>query len=507
MRRSRFRSRFLSLLPLAACALAPLTASAQERLDTLSLNDAIRAALAKNYTIQAQAAGTNASRADLSAEWGAFHPGFRATYDYTSDGSPQSADPFTGNRPPASVVETDAYSVGVGGVTPWGLNYTVSAYSQNQRGTYNGFADNYYSFAGIELTQPLLNGFGWDANLVGVRLARAAHNTERWAYRGAVMNIVTATINAYLELDFAQKNLAIARRSRDLAQGLLDENEKRFEAGSLSQADVTSARTRVATREEAILLAARAVSIAQNNLKRLITDEHSPALLADTLHITSVRPLADREPNPAAEFLAALDRRPDYQQAKFNVTRADANRRYRRNQLMPRVDLVGSLGYNGLDPDFSESRDQVLDRDSRSYSLGVVFNSPITFAAERGRYRSAKFNQQQAELFLAQTEQDIVVSLGNAATDIDTARQRVKVTNDSLGLAEQALDAELKKLRAGTGSTFVVLAQQEILAGAEISAYRAEIDFQRALAEYNRQLGLTLEAHGISIEGDTQTSF
>ncbi len=499
----RFRPQ--TFLRLIALALLPLSLSAQERISSLTLNDAIRAALAKNYTIKAQAAGTNASRAELAAEWGAFHPGIQGRYNFNSDGSPQSADPFTGNRPPSSVVETDSYSIGVGGITPWGLNYSVSGYTQNQRGTFNAFADNYYTFAGIELTQPILRGFGWDANLVGVRLARATHNSQRWAYRATVMNIVTGTINAYLELDFAQKNLAIARRSRDLAQSLLDENEKRFAAGSLSQADVTSARTRVATREEAILFAQRAVTLAENALKSLISDDKTTALLAEHLTITKAAPLPDHQPNPAAEFADALDRRPDYQQAKLNVTRADANRRYRRNQLLPRIDLVGSLGYNGLDPDFSQSRDQVLDRDSRSYSLGVVFNSPITFAAERGRYRAAKFTQEQAELSLAQTEQDIVVALGNAANNIETTRQRVEVSKQSLDLAEQALDAELKKLRAGTGSTFFVLAQQEILAGAEISAYRAEIDHQRALAEYNRQLGLTLEAHGISIEGDTET--
>ncbi len=501
----RFRQSLL--LRLAIPALLPLALSAQERITELSLNDAIRAALAKNYTIKAQAAGTRASAAELAAEWGTFHPGFQARYDYNSDGSPQPTDPFSGNRPPSSIVETDSGSIGIGGVTPWGLNYSLSGYSQNQRGTFNSFADNYYTFAGIELTQPILRGFGWDANLVGVRLARATRDSERWAYRAAVMNIVTATLNAYLELDFAQKNLEITQRSRDLAQGLLEDNEKRFNAGWLSEADVTSARTRVATRQENILFAQRAVSLAQNALKSLISDDNTPDLLAEQLSITRARPLPDHEPNPATEFALALDRRPDYQQARLNVSRADANRRFRRNQLLPRVDLVGSLGYNGLDPTFSGSRDQVLDRDSRSYSVGVVFNSPITFATERGRYRAAKFTQEQAELLLAQTEQEIVVSLGNAADNIETTRQRVRVTRQSLELAEQALEAERKKLQAGTGSTFIVLEQQEILARIEISAYRAEIDHQRALAEYNRQLGLTLQAHGITIEGDTETTF
>src|SRR5690606_375369 len=134
-------------------------------------------------------------------------------------------------------------------------------------------------------------------------------------------------------------------------------------------------------------------------------------------------------------------------------------------------DLIGSIGYNGLDNLASESQQQVLDREARSYTVGVVVNSPLTFKAERSRYRAAKFDEQQATLLLAQTEQSIVVSLGNAANQIETTRKRVAATSRAMVLANEALDAELKKLRAGTGSTFVVLAQQEILSSAEIANY------------------------------------
>ena len=482
------------------------TASAQSAESVLTLPDAIRQALANNYTIKAQAFGTNASRADLAAEWGRFDPAFNGNYTFSEDGSPQSADPFSGNRPPSSVVESDTYNLGVGGTTPWGLSYRLTAFSQNQRGTFNAFADNYFTFAGIEATQPLLRDFGFDSNLFGVRLAKAAHGQSRWAYRQTVMNTVTNVIAAYLELDFAMKNLEIARRSRDLAHSLLEENEKRFQAGSLSEADVTSARTRVATREEAILFAERGVTLSKNNLKRLISSNKTTSLLDRDLMIVKPTPLPPHTPNPAVEFPTALEIRPDYQQAKLQVQRAKVNRRYRRNQYRPRVDLVGSYGYNGLDARVSESQRQVLDREIRSYSIGAVVSVPFTFKSERNRYRSAKLTEQQAEAQLAMVEQNIVVSIGNAANQIDTAVKRVEVSRESLELAELALDAELKKLRAGTGSTFFVLAQQEILAGAEISAYRAEVDLQLALAEYDRQLALTLEKHRITIEGDTQTS-
>lgn len=494
----------LCLLATAAISTPLRGQSGVLRAEVLTLSDAIRQTLNNNYAIKASALGTGATRADLDAEWGIFHPGIQGSYTSGEDGSPVSTDPFSGDRPPASIVETDSYSIGLGGRTPIGTTYAISAFNQNRRGTFNAFADNYYSFGGLEVTQPLLRDFGLHANLVGVRPAKAGHEAARWQYRASVMNVVTLVINAYLELDFAIKNLDTAERSRGLAQSLLEENIKRARAGDLSEADVISARARVAAREEAILFAERGVKVAENNLKRLISDDTSVALLARNLVIAEPPQFPDHDPDPAAEFAAALERRPDYQQAIIDVTRADVTRRFRKNQLLPSLDLVGSVGYNGLDPSSSNSWDQVRSRDSRSYSLGAVVSIPLTFATERGRYRSAKLSQQQAEMNLASIEQGIVVDIGNAATQIDTAKKRVQATEDSFQLAIQNLDAELKKLRADTGDTFFVLTQQEVLANTKIAVDRAKTDLQRALAEYDRQIGITLERHGITIEGEEE---
>lgn len=497
----------LGILCVVTSAVSLCAQSGVLKAEVLTLPEAIRQTLANNYVIKASALGAGATRADLDAEWGLFHPGIQGSYTAGEDGSPVSTDPFSGQRPPASVVETDQFSIGVGGRSPIGTTYSISAFNQNRRGTFNGFADNYYSFGGLEVTQPLLRDFGFHANLVGVRLAKAGHESARWRYRASVMNNVTLVINAYLELDFAIKSLDTAERSRGLAQSLLDENIKRARAGDLSEADVIQARARVAAREEAILIAERGVKVAENNLKRLISDDTTVALLSRNVVIATPPQFPDHTPDPAAEFGPALERRPDYQQALIDVTRADVTRRFRKNQLLPRLDVVGSIGYNGLDGSSGTSWDQVRDRDSRSYSLGAVVSIPLTFATERGRYRSARLTQQQAEMNLAVIEQDIVVDVGNAATQIETAKKRVQATEDSFQLAVQNLDAELKKLRAGTGDTFFVLTQQEVLANTKIAVDRAQTDLQRALAEYDRQMGITLDRHGITIEGEEMLSY
>ena len=86
-----------------------------------------------------------------------------------------------------------------------------------------------------------------------------------------------------------------------------------------------------------------------------------------------------------------------------------------------------------------------------------------------------------------------------AAGQIETTRKRVEATRHALDLARQALEAEEKRLKAGTSNTFFVLQQQEQLALVENSYARALGDQRRALATYEREIGTTLQSHGITL--------
>jgi len=58
----------------------------------------------------------------------------------------------------------------------------------------------------------------------------------------------------------------------------------------------------------------------------------------------------------------------------------------------------------------------------------------------------------------------------------------------------------LKRFRAGTGSTYRALELQQNLALIENSEFRAASDARKAIAEYDRQLGMTLQTHRVVLE-------
>jgi outer membrane protein len=491
----------LSLLPLAALtSLAQTPPAADAGTEALSLNDAIQRALAKNFSIKVVGFDAAIAAAGVTQSLGKFDPALSGNYTYSESNNPSLIDPSTGIRDPAGLTKTDEYDIGVGGLLPWGMTYRLGSSTTNTRGTFNAYANNYSTFAGISGTQPLLKNFGFGPTLASIRIAQVNRSISQWAFRQTVMDTVTQVIFAYHDLNFAYANYRSAVRSKELASGLLDENEKRFRVGSMSEYDVTSARSRVATREEGILIAERQIREAENALKALISDVHAPALLDGRLAVQPPPPAPVVLVDAAADFRTALDQRPDYQQAKLSLKREDINTRLQRNQLLPRVDLVGSYGYNGYDTSLRVSRQQLRDQDYRSYSLGVAVTVPLTFTTERGRYRAAQLAKRQAETDLDRIEQGIVVRVGNAAGQIETTQKRVQATRQARELAQATLDAEVKRLRAGQSSTFFVSQQQEILSGAEVREAFAQSDYAKALADYDRQLGVTLAKLNINID-------
>jgi outer membrane protein TolC len=487
---------------LVALTLATLFSglAAQDAPAHLTLDDAIRLALANNQSIKVDAFSRAAAKADLLAAYGAFDPALNFGRSYGQTYSASFTSTGTAFIPITTFIQSDNYSLSLGGVMPWGLQYSIAGSSQNQRGPYNGFTNNFLTFGGLQVTQPLLRGFGFSGSLanLGLRVARASRAISEWQYHQTAIDTITSVVVAYSNLAAADASLRTAQRSRDLAAALVAENEKRFKVGSMSENDVISARARAAFREQGIIFAIQGVRNADNQLRLLLGEKafsnEGPLLAIDS------PPPQELTLNVSEDLKKSYELRPDFQQARFGVDKSRFNSAYARSQLLPQVDFVGSYGYSGLDQSFANSRRQVADQDHRAFSAGVQVSIPLTFTQGRGNARAARLRLRHDEENLDFLKASIALKITEAAGQVETTRKSVEAAHSALKLAQQTLDAELKKLRAGAGtSTFVVLQYQDQLALAETSYYQALADQRSAVALYDREIGTTLERYHVTL--------
>ncbi len=459
---------------------------------SLTLTECIERALAHNLEIQVERLNPRIETWGIVRQQATFEPSLSGKLSYENESTPVAT---TGDDSTKSRSLTGKLSLG--GTLPTGTEYVLSAYENRTSGTgTDGF--DFTGTAAVTLTQPLLKGFGFDANLTHLRVARKSRQLALDGFAQLVLNTVSDVCKAYYELVFAIENHKAKLEDLNRAKALLSDNRKRVELGVLSPLDVTQAEAGVAEREEAVIVAERTIKDRENALKRLILPEVT-AFGGQALVPVDYPVVQMVETDVGRSIRAALMQRPDYRQAKERVEQQGLRVRYARNQLWPQVDLTGSYGFNGRAGTFGDVASDWGDARDPVWSVGVVVTVPLGNRRERADYHSARLQAEQALLQLKQLEQNIVVQVDNAVGQVQTNLKRVDATRAASRLAEESLKAEETKLRAGTSTSFLVLQAQAQLASARSAEIRARTDYAISLVELARLEGTLLAQYGITL--------
>jgi outer membrane protein TolC len=268
----------------------------------------------------------------------------------------------------------------------------------------------------------------------------------------------------------------------------------------MSPLDVTQAEAGVAEREEAVIVAERSIKDNENVLKRLISADVR-FYQGETLVPVDYPVVEMIETDVARSTRTALEQRPDFVAAKYELERRNILVKFNRNQLWPELDLTGSYGMNGLaNSGFHTLTARQLGHDNPAWGVGVSVSFPLGNRQARANYNIARLDREQALLVLKQLEQDIVVAVDNAVGRVQTNLKRVDATRAASRLAEESLKAEETKLRAGTSTSFLVLQAQSQLAAARSAEIRARSDYSESLVELARVEGSTLQKNNIVLD-------
>lgn len=461
----------------------------------VTLESAIRLALQKNFTIQVQEFEPKIARERVTEEYGIFDPNFGIGLErtYTRNSNGFLSDGMRDRR--TIITRNDSPLVSdVSGLTPLGTEYRFGLGSKNDRFTGHLFND-YATGPVASLKQPLLRGFGPTATMHAIRIARTNVEISEWDLRSKVIDTITDIVYTYNDLHSAAEDLKVAVRSRELARQLLQDNTRRATIGVMSPLDITTARAEVAAREEAVILAARQQGDNEITLKRLVTTELEPML--DIKVEIEVPPFYTARVDVRAGIRDALDLRPDFQTLLLNLKNKRVTVAYSKNQALPRVDLEGSLGLLGYDSNFISS----LGRsDTLTWTAGATFSIPLGNHAAKGALNAARLDVAKTLIDLKRLEQQIVVDVDIAAGQVVSDRARIESTSEASRLAQESLDAGEQRLKAGTGTTFEVLELQKKLAEAQSAEIRARADHNKAVAEFNRKTGRTLQQYNVELK-------
>jgi outer membrane protein TolC len=516
----RFHS-ILFPLALMAAVFAVTPAAAQEDGPLLALKEAIARGVAENLDLQVAALEIPKRREDVTAERAAFDPAIEAAARAGEARILTGAVLYSNDYQLLREIRASA-GIRKRFVTGMEGRVALETYRLENNSLADALDPQYGTVLLLNLTQPLLKDFGTEVNTTGIRLSENAVRQGVFGYLDRARQLAAEIERTYWSLAQARFTLGYRLDALALARELTEGNREKLDRGMISVTQVDQARTAAANREEAVLSARREVETLSNALKDLLEIRTGDSLDNDILRTERIPDADPAYPGMDEAMASALERRPDLRRARAALAAQNIRLAYFENQKLPRLDLNGTFGLNGLsgderpvrlfggetvtglDGDYPDAWERMAAADGYQWEVDLRFSMPIGNRAAESRYARTRIGKQQLLLGLKRLEGGIETEVKNARVTVGRALERVAVAARFERLAEGTLDQEMARLREGLSDTFRILDLQDDLIQARIRKVSAVADFHRGMADLYRAMGMNLERFDIAAEVETE---
>jgi HAE1 family hydrophobic/amphiphilic exporter-1 len=378
----------------------------------------------------------------------------------------------------------------------------------------------------LNLTQPLWRGFRFDQNRYRIHVARKNVSLSNEQLKQRVIEVVTQAIQAYWELDYAYRNLAVQIEAVRLAEQQDQSNRRQVAQGILAPVDVIQTQTQISTFQQNIFTAQEGLTRAENTLKGFILAAKDDPVWSEALVPATSLTLNSELPRLPDALKEALTNRPEIAESKLNLDLNHLDTRLDQEQAKPQINAVAKLGVQGLSGHegpvvanpilaelglsagslpaifpggYSQSLTNVYNGVFPTVQLGVQMSLPIRNRTAEAQVAIGLVQGKRLAAQAQAVEMAVEADVRNSLQALAGAQARYDSSESARKFAEEQYDSEQRQFQAGTSSVFLVLQRQTDLISARSREIRAKADVGRAAADLDRATAHTLEAQRIDI--------
>ncbi len=355
---------------------------------------------------------------------------------------------------------------------------------------------------------PLLSGAGFLPNERFMMVAANNLQTSRELFAEQVTTSVVQIENAYWNLASAREAIDAAQQAYAAAQQLVNDTNIKVQVGTAARVDVTSAESAAASAERDLVIAQTNFQLQEAQLKSMLSTQIDPDLERARVDTTDPLPAPSGEaPDFDAALRVALEKRPEVVVAERNLKNQDISVAFTKNGLLPTVSVFGLYAGAGLTGDSvttNEGLPQSLYQDVNAqfpeYAAGMSATIALRNRSAQADSLRARLEEQQLQVQLRQEQRQIGLEVRQALISLVQGRSQVASANEAVRLASDSLAAEQAKFQAGLSTPYNIVLRQRDLLQARQAQVTAAAAYARALVDFDRATGQTLERNGIQLD-------
>lgn len=456
----------------AACAAAPLQ---------LTLAQAVAMALDNNLGIKITREDVAKAQAAVQGEEGAFDPVLVASGSH-EDSRKTPASSFEPGKE-----KTSAWSASLKKKIQSGAELDLSWENARYSSDFSFLTIDpaFSSGLSVGISQPLLQGSGQEMQTAGLRAGRKNVAAAERTVDSSAVDLAGRVKETYWQLVYAIQEIEVKKLSLELARTLLDDTQKKIDAGTMAGVEIFQPESEVARREEALIAGERTIADLQDRLQQLLNrpDWSTPLVPID------LPAVQEEVPRAQATVEKSLENRPDIAAAARRIEAAEITVKLKENMLRPSLALSGRMGLVGVDDAYGDSVGDIAADAGTVWKVGLAFSLPLGNNGAKGELAAARADLRKARLDLELLKQEITRVARQAVRDIGLSLKSIHAGKKTTLALQRRLQAEQDKFDVGLSTALDVLEAQEAYAKAVANEKRAFIDHAIAQARLARALG------------------
>lgn len=468
----------------------------------LTLDDAANKLIVNNMEIKKAKYEYLAGEKRYLATFGVFEPYFTGAHEYSESERPDAVH----------LAELrESLTGGIEGVLPTATRYNFALIQKDIR-----FAQYTLEWpkisSVISITQPLLKDFFGNGPLSEIKLAKVERQIAYNRYRSTLMAQFYSLETMYWKLVYLQEKRGNAERSVSIAHQIVDDSRTLLASGTISKLDAVEISSQLAQREMVLSGIKIEHAGAMNSLLQMIGCTSDSALSVFTAVTPLVMTLETGVPDTVT--IDAIDSilrngQPDLLAAEYTSKRSRTAVSQLRGKNLPELNVTGSLGFFGANPNFNYAVEQFLDAEHRkqNWAYGVELKVPLgTGIRERNLIKAEKLNQKIAEVEESYLREELTSQSMLAVDKIHELTLNIANAVEVVEYRKTLLKSELFRLKAGLSNVRKIFEMEKDLSDARESELEMRAQFRMTLSLYDRLLGVTLSKRGLeeTLQGKPQ---
>jgi outer membrane protein TolC len=347
--------------------------------------------------------------------------------------------------------------------------------------------------AGVQITQSIYQG---GKLIAAIKAAKVTKQQALAQYQATLADTLLTVRLAYYDILLAAEQITVNQASVNLLQKELDDQQHRYDAGTVPHFNVLRAKVALANARPPLINAQNNYRITKNNLANLL-GYNLPRDIWDNIPLNLTDAL-DAEPYPINlpdALQQALEKRPELvalrktsELQKLNIT--DASSGYK-----PNVQLFA--GYNWFNRQFdvppagsSTAPAPGLNEYLDGWNAGAqvtwnIFDGLLT----HGKVIQAKAQYEKSKTAVDEESRSIELEVRTTYSDFIGAQEVLESQKTVQAEAEESLREAYARASAGTGTQLDVLDAENSLTQARSTQVQALHDYNAARARFERAIG------------------